>query len=118
MICDFAETYNIYDYKALSLSQVMRLLIGLRDNSRVKMKLAGITASQETIFMASILDRLNWLVWVQTEDGQKNINRPESIAKNYFINHDEENVNGFKSADDFEKALKSMRERIKKWQKR
>ena len=37
LICDFAETYHIYDYKRLPLTTVAALAVGLRENSRLKM---------------------------------------------------------------------------------
>ena len=39
LICDLAETYQIYDYKSLPAYMVATFSVGLRENSRIKMKL-------------------------------------------------------------------------------
>jgi len=38
LICDFAETYHIYDYRQLPPTRVAVFACGLRDDSRIKMK--------------------------------------------------------------------------------
>ena len=42
-MCDLAETYHIYDYESLPLSKVAIFSVGLRANSRIKMKMQGIS---------------------------------------------------------------------------
>lgn len=80
LICDLAETYGIYDYKQLPPSRVAVFSIGLKDDSRIKMKISGQTVSMEVLLLAGISDRLSLLVWAQTEDGRKGINRPAMIT--------------------------------------
>ena len=80
LICDLAETYNIYDYRSLPCSKVATFSCGLRDNSRIKRKLSGINISQSDMLMASIVDSNNLLVWMQTKDGLNGKNKPESIV--------------------------------------
>lgn len=79
LICDFAETYGIYDYRKLPLRMAAIFASGLRDNSRIKIKMSGMNASPELILNAAIADRVGLLAWMQSEDGMKNRNRPESI---------------------------------------
>lgn len=79
LICDFAETYHVFDYKALPVRTAATLAAGLPANSRVKMALAGQKVDNETLLQAIIADRLGLLVWAQTEDGRRNRNRPKSI---------------------------------------
>lgn len=38
VICDLAETYSIFDYKSLPVLTVATFCVGLRENSRIKMK--------------------------------------------------------------------------------
>lgn len=59
LICDLAETYQVYDYGSLPLKLVATLSAGLRENSRIMMKLADMPASQNTILLASIADRID-----------------------------------------------------------
>ena len=79
LICDFAETYHILDYRALSLKTAAALASGLSENSRIMMKITGQRIDTKTALLAGILDRLTTLVWFQTVDGHKGRNRPESV---------------------------------------
>ena len=42
LICDFAETYHIYDYRALPVSYAATLAYGLRSDSRIRLKLGEV----------------------------------------------------------------------------
>jgi hypothetical protein len=77
--CDLAETYHIYDMHELPLSKVALFSYGLRDNSRIKMKMSGELYPFETLLLAGVLDRLSLLWWSKTPDAQKGIRRPESV---------------------------------------
>lgn len=80
LICDLAETYGILNYRSLPIHLVATLCVGLRENSRIKMKMADITVTFEKIVLAGIWDKVNLLYWSKTKDGSKNRNCPESIA--------------------------------------
>lgn len=112
LICDMAETYNVYDMGSLPAETVAILACGLRDNSRIKIKISGNNASLETLLMAQAVDRLGLLVWSKTKDGARNKNRPASIVEE-LLNKPNENkkhisVTAFESPDDFENARKSI----------
>lgn len=115
LICDMAETYNIYDLKALPVTTVALLACGLRENSRIMQKINGIEMPVNTILLAHIADRLGILIWQNTKDGQRGRNRPESIAAQMIAgakpksNHMRGAV--FDSPEDFEKARKRILER-------
>ena len=110
LVCDFAETYQVFDYKSLPARLVATLAAGLRDNSRIKMKMAGVPCSNETLLLAMAVDRLSLLFWAKTEDGQKNRNRPESIYMRILgLNEKpENNVVAFENGCDFEAARKKI----------
>lgn len=80
LICDLAETYHIYDYRSLPLRTVATFSVGLRENSRIKMSMAGIKYTFDTVILAAILDNLNMRAWAMSEDGQSGINKPQSIV--------------------------------------
>lgn len=80
LICDLAETYQIYDYRQLPLTLVAVFSCGLRDNSRIKMKMSGQSVPLETLLLAGISDKLSTLVWFKTNDGQKGKNRPVMLT--------------------------------------
>lgn len=109
LICDLAETYHIYDYKKLPLTKVAIFAIGLKDNSRIKMKLSGQLVPLETLLLAGILDRLSILLWGQTKDGQKGINRPSMIYDTLASRKGKEtDVIVFSSGEDYEKTRSSI----------
>lgn len=80
LFCDLAETYGILDWKTVPTATLAVLAVGLRGNSRIKMRLEERAVPVEQLLMAAVLDRLSVLVWFQTEDGEKGINRPKSMA--------------------------------------
>src|SRR5690625_3565248 len=80
LVCDLAETYQIYDYRQLPPPRVAVFAYGLRDDSRIKMKSSGQNVAIDTILLAGMSDRLSTLVWCQTADGQKGKNRPASLT--------------------------------------
>ena len=79
LICDLAETYGVLDWKALPLKTAAALSAGLRDDSRIKMKISGRKIPNDTALLAAAVDRLTTLVWFKTKNGMKGINRPDSI---------------------------------------
>lgn len=63
LICDLAETYGVYDYRSLPVQTVATLSVGLRDNSRIKMKIRGEKSSRDTILLALIRDHIADLLY-------------------------------------------------------
>lgn len=112
LVCDLAETYQIYDYKQLPLNQVAVFAYGLRDDSRIKQMMSNQIVPLETTLLASIVDRLSLSLWLQTKDGQKGVNRPASIA-DQLIKRDKNENDGkdylvFESGEDFENYRKAL----------
>lgn len=112
LVCDLAETYQIYDYKQLPLYQVAVFAYGLRDDSRIKQMMSNQIVPLETTLLASIVDRLSLSLWLQTKDGQKGVNRPKSIVdqltKQNKEERDEREYLVFESGEDFENYRKSL----------
>jgi len=105
LICDLAETYHIYDYKKLPLTQVAIFAIGLKDSSRIKMKMSGQLVPMETLLLAGILDRLSVLLWRQTKDGQKGRNMPTMVLDTLTARKSKDSdVIVFSSGEDYEKT--------------
>ena len=77
---------------------------GLRENSRIKRKLSGEKADTEEILLSIIADRIGTLVWFNSEDGEKRINRPRSILASLVGEEEEKEVHAFDSGEDFEVA--------------
>lgn len=112
LICDFAEIYHVHDWRALPLATAAALASGLPDDSRVKREMSGAKTSTEVMLLAAIVDRLSLILWAQTKDGQKGINRPEMITEKLTAD-DEDAVSYrvFNSPEDFRRAWNARNER-------
>lgn len=108
LICDMAETYHIYDWRSLPVRLAATLAAGLRENSRIKMKMSGSTVSLETMLTANMADCLRILLWRQTEDGLKGRNAPELFTERLNGGQPAQRSDGFETADDFMAWRKSM----------
>ena len=104
LICDFAETYHVFDWKALRPSLAATLAVGLRDDSRIKMQLSGLHVPPDRLLLAAAVDRLSLLVWMETKDGQKGRNRPPSIVESMTTEKHVDDAQTFKDADAYEAA--------------
>lgn len=109
MVCDFAETYHCFDYKALPLRTAAALFVGLGPNSHIKRKMSGQKVDETTALLAIIADRLGLLVWAQTKDGQKGRNRPSSIFA-AIVDEDTGHspIRGYSNAAAFEAARQEV----------
>ena len=115
LLCDLAETYGIYDIKAHPATRIALFSAGLRDNSRIKMKMSGRKVSDDLLLLAHAVDRLSLLVWAQTKDGQKNRHKPDSIA-DYLLHGDKTNKRKgrtFDTPDEFWKARQKIIDNVK-----
>ena len=104
LICDFAETYGIYDFNQLPVTYAATLACGLRQDSRIMMAVSGLKVELNTLLLAHIADNTAINVYLKTKDAEKGINPPKRFV-NVLLGNDkeEEQVKGFESGDDFEK---------------
>lgn len=104
VICDLAENYNIYDYRQLSPNVVAVFSVGLKDSSRIKMKLSGMSATAEVLLLAQIADALNTLVWFNSKDRTNQSKRPKSLVEAITNpNKTDEKPMSFSNGEEFEK---------------
>ena len=89
LICDFAETYHVLDYRTLPPVLAATLAIGLDENARIKMRINGVERGELSIILSAIMDGVNTLIWMQSKDGQRGRNRPKSLSQ-AFIGKGEE----------------------------
>ena len=108
LVCDMVETYRIYDYRALSPMKAAVLACGLRDDSRIKMKLQEQNVPFDTLLLAVIADRMGLQLYSGSKDAQRHRNRPESIAEKLLQGQKEEAVKAYRSASDFEAAFRRL----------
>lgn len=100
LICDFAETYHIYDYRSLPLSLASTLAAGLRDNSRVAMSTTDVKASTTNTILSIIADRLGVIQAVLCDERKA----PPSIFRALYNLDEEESsskVKRFQNGEDF-----------------
>lgn len=110
LACDLAETYHIYDFRELSVSKIALFSVGLRENSRIKLKINGMKYPFEIMLFAGILDKVSLLVWQNTKDAINGTNMPRSILQSLL------NIDGidnrehmtFNSPDEFENMRRQI----------
>ena len=110
LICDLAETYHVYDYKQLPLTTVAVFAYGLKDDSRIKQALSDQVAPVDRILLAGIVDRLSMLLWIQSKDGQKGVNRPVPLT-DFFVKKEKEDTRDFmtfESPEDYQNYRKRL----------
>ena len=106
LICDLAETYQIYDYRSLPVKLVATLSAGLRDDARIKLKAADSPVSLDTIILAAIADNLTML---RAGMDKKNRGKPFLFSEALRGEKKKQKVRGFRTAEEFEAALKRIR---------
>lgn len=106
-ICDLAETYGIFDYRALPAELLATLSVGLREDSRIKLKLNRMKVSNDTMLRMLTVDCLRMLVWMNTKDGAENINRPKSLISELFEGP-KSDLEAFDSGEDFETRRRNI----------
>lgn len=111
VICDLAETYHILNYRQLPARLVAALCVGLKADSRIKMKLNGRKVPYELELLMGAVDRLTLLVYAQTKDGQKGRNKPKLLLDQLYA--EPEQVKGFSSGEELLKYIETARKKVK-----
>ncbi len=102
LICDFAETYHIYDYKAVPLRLRATLAVGLRPDSRIKLKMIGYTEIPTTVMLARLADDVSMYRYGWTKDAEKGKNKPVLFTQIMAGDAAEpKKQEGFKSGEEF-----------------
>lgn len=101
LICDLAETYQIYDARAYPVQRIAVFSCGLGKDSRIMKKLSGSDVSQTEILLAGILDALNTWLWMNSRSGTR---RPDSITEKLLNPPVHTDTQSFSSIEEFEAA--------------
>ncbi len=106
-----AETYGVYDYRALPLLTVATLAAGLRDTARVRIGNDRVLNIPDRVLQALIFDAVNFIAWSRTKDAEKGKNRPKSL----FDDRTKQTKKSeqFMTADEFEAKRKSLVEAMR-----
>ena len=111
MICDFAETYHIFNYRELPPVLVATLLIGLKNDTRTKIYLSGSKVSFEYRILAMMADALNFIAWTHTKDAQKGHKYKKKSILESLIKDPEpnEDIMVFDSVEEYEEFIGKKR---------
>ena len=111
LICDLAETYHVMEWETIPARKLATLACGLRQNSRIIMKMSGIRIDPTLFLITSIADAANLLVWLNTKAAVEGRDRPKSILKAMLGEAEEEKTGfGFETAEEYENWRKQMME--------
>lgn len=113
MICDLAETYHVFNYRELPPKLTATLVSGLRANSRVKMSLTGMKIPVETTIQAMIYDAVSMILWMNSDDGRRNRNRPKSLVKTLMEDPEPKEFQTFSSGAEFLKKREEILQMIR-----
>lgn len=109
LICDFAETYHIYDYRKLPVKMAAIFASGLKKDSRIYMKKNDMQYTTDTMLLASMADSMAFLAWSKTEAAKENTGRPKSILQQMLKKEEKQNdVMIFANGEEFKKARKEL----------
>ena len=110
LLCDFAETYNIYDTRRFPARYIAMLACGLKADSRIKTKLAGVKVSPpNSLLYALIVDELRVIRYWLSGDKK---NAPEFVTEIMHNGLPEKETQGFNTAEEFERKRREIIERI------
>ena len=107
LICDLAETYQIYDYRSLPVKLVATFSAGLREDSRIKKKIRGTKVSFTEEALARFYDLFHFFVLDLCGIEEE----PESLL-DYFNGEiqPQKSSGGFDTPEDYEAARKRILE--------
>lgn len=112
LTCDFAETYHITDIRALPVPLLATLASGLREDSRIRMKLSGTKITVDQMLQSLVIDRLGRIYWVISGQARAKNPPPESIfdlLRGKKVEEPEDNgLKVFDSPDDFDRRWKEI----------
>lgn len=113
VLCDLAETYHIYSIEELPISKVALFACGLRDSSRIKLKITGLKVPLETLLLSQILDDFNNYLYSMTKDSKSGINRPQSLTNKLIekVSEDKE-YELFENSEEFNKQWRKLVKQI------
>lgn len=102
LVCDLAETYHIYDYKSLPCKKVGIFACGLRNDSRIMMRISGSSITIEQMMLASIVDNTRMNAWLQSSDAVSGSNKPSSLLAKLLNEEKEDDIVAFVSGQEFD----------------
>lgn len=103
--CDLAETYGVFDRRAIPAKLLGTLAAGLRDESRSKMNLHGQKAPRMEVLLAAIVDGINRVTWLLSAVCPQEGTGPKSVLESILSQQESEGEQeGYNTPEDFWKA--------------
>ena len=122
LICDLAETYQIFDYRSLPVRTAATLSAGLREHSRIKTKLRGEKAIEPEDLLVQVIDMLAGILWLFGGYGE--LDAPPTIKDEIRGRKNEEaqgsqkrGAKAFATGADFDAAWNRNKKETEQWQK-
>lgn len=116
VMCDFAEAYHIYTFKGLSARYIATLAIGLRENSRIKLKMIGVkNCLPDIIINALLIDSVRDIRYLFAKYLSLETERGESIVDLIYGNEQSVKKTGYSSVEEFEEARERIIKGGHKW---
>lgn len=69
LFCDLAETYNVFGFDSLPIEQVAMLAAGLREDSRIKQKMSGLSFAPKQLILSHLADTASSVLYTLTRGG-------------------------------------------------
>lgn len=113
LICDFAETYHVLDWRALPVSLSATLAAGLPEGSRCIRRANESAAPPDTLLLAAILDRLQLWLWMNADPRRRGSEPPDSVMARLTgkaTGREPERLRSFSSGAEFDAAWKAATE--------
>lgn len=111
VICDLAETYQIYDYRRLPARFVATLACGLKADSRIMTKMAGVKISPPLLLLgALIVDELRAIRYGLMGDKK---HEPVFVTDIMSEGLPEKELQGFDTVAAYEEARRKILEKVK-----
>jgi hypothetical protein len=113
LVCDFAETYSIYNWRDLPGRYAATLAAGLRHGSRIRMEAEGVKSDMDTSLLAMIHDDITSVLYVMAKTHKKgHVPKPDYISDRVIHGDKKEaskgDYQGFDEADDYEKTWEKI----------
>lgn len=109
LLCDFAEYYHVYDFRSLPVMTLAALAVGLRDDSRIKMKISGLNAIPEQVLLVAIADKLALIHYYLTAD--KTTPAPV-LFRDLLVEDKNQRETGFATPEEFNTARAKFLEKV------
>lgn len=110
LICDLAETYQIYNWRQIPVKTLGILAAGLRYNSRVVIEESGEVFPTDLMILASIADTTRYLLYAL--GAKKGDALPSSLVEALQNREDPKEEQAFMTGEDFIAAREAILKRI------